>query len=452
MKPKAAQETPYLPLGPFKLRLPFIHYRLEKVEFIQGLIIGATALSMMYYIMDYIGLSEELAYSVVIFEVMLYLLHGLLGDPVVPGWITAALPLVLGYLDGFQPGVERVHAMMALQLLVAGIFLFMGMTGLARRFVHLVPNALKGAILMAAPVSVLNQQLKADGTLHTHPFSLIIGFLFLVIIMYSTFYQKWRKQSRLLDLIGQYGNLFPYLLAMLVGVLVGELAAPALTLGTLIKIPDWSGVIHQVSVFAIGVPSLNLFIQAIPLAFMIYIIAFGDFITAKSLVKDAMAERQDESIDFDENRSNLISGIRNLLLGLLMPFPPFAGPLWAGIMVSTTQRYKEGKQAMQTLFGGLVSFRIGTLLCVLLVPISSFMQPVFSVAGAITLLFQGIVSGRIGIDYCHNDLDRLIAPFTAVIIALAGAGWGLLAGITLHVLLGNFSARTGQAETDERSL
>ena len=31
---------PYIPLGPFQLRIPGVHYRIEKVEFFQGLILG----------------------------------------------------------------------------------------------------------------------------------------------------------------------------------------------------------------------------------------------------------------------------------------------------------------------------------------------------------------------------------------------------------------------------
>ena len=33
-------ELPYIPFGPFQIRLPFIHYKIESVEFIQGLILG----------------------------------------------------------------------------------------------------------------------------------------------------------------------------------------------------------------------------------------------------------------------------------------------------------------------------------------------------------------------------------------------------------------------------
>ncbi len=33
-------ELPYIPFGPFQIRFPFIHYKIESVEFIQGLILG----------------------------------------------------------------------------------------------------------------------------------------------------------------------------------------------------------------------------------------------------------------------------------------------------------------------------------------------------------------------------------------------------------------------------
>ena len=87
-KAKRANELPYIPLGPFQWRIPGIHYRVEYVEFFQGLILGATALSSIPYLTDNLGLPYELAWSCVIIEVFMYMLHGWLGDPVVPGWIT----------------------------------------------------------------------------------------------------------------------------------------------------------------------------------------------------------------------------------------------------------------------------------------------------------------------------------------------------------------------------
>ena len=89
------------------------------------------------------GLPYELAWSCVIIETMLYMLHSLLGDPVVPGWITPTLPLTIVFLEGFPMGKERIQAMIALQMLVGLVFIFMGITKLADKFVHAVPNSVR---------------------------------------------------------------------------------------------------------------------------------------------------------------------------------------------------------------------------------------------------------------------------------------------------------------------
>lgn len=107
------KELPYILLGPFQWRIPGIYYRIEKVEFFQGIILGATALSSIPYMTDCLGLPYELAWSCVIIEVFLYMLHGWLDDPVVPGWITPTLPFTLVFLEGFEQGPERIQALIA---------------------------------------------------------------------------------------------------------------------------------------------------------------------------------------------------------------------------------------------------------------------------------------------------------------------------------------------------
>lgn len=64
---------------------------------------------------------------------ILYILHPTFGDPLFPGWITPAIPLVLGYAAGFQPGIDRIHSIIALQLSMAIIFTLMGVTGWAKK-------------------------------------------------------------------------------------------------------------------------------------------------------------------------------------------------------------------------------------------------------------------------------------------------------------------------------
>lgn len=431
------KELPYIPLGPFQWRIPGIHYRIEKVEFFQGIILGATALSSIPYMTDCLGLPYELAWSCVIIEVFLYMLHGWLGDPVVPGWITPTLPFTLVFLEGFEQGPERIQAMIAVQLLVAFLFIFMGITKLADRFVRLVPASVKGGILLAAPITVIQGQLAEDSQLMIAPVATLVGTFLLAFLSFSPFCEKKRKTIKILDVMAKYGNLFPYLLAMLFGILLKELSYPELELGTIIRIPDFGEIFNTVSIFAVGVPSLSVFLKAIPLALICYVLAFGDFVTSETLVKEAQESRDDEYIDFNSSRSNLISGLRNLILGIFAPFPPLSGPLWVGMTVSVAMRYREGEKAMKSLIGGMSSFRMATFLSVILIPIVSFMKPIMGVGSAITLLFQAYVCARIGMEYCKSNTDKSIAGVMAAVLAFKGSGWALLVGILMNLALSN---------------
>lgn len=431
------KELPYIPLGPFQWRIPGIHYRIEKVEFFQGIILGATALSSIPYMTDCLGLPYELAWSCVIIEVFLYMLHGWLGDPVVPGWITPTLPFTLVFLEGFEQGPERIQALIAVQLLVAFLFIFMGITKLADRFVRLVPASVKGGILLAAPITVIQGQLAEDSQLMIAPVATLVGTFLLAFLSFSPFCEKKRKTIKILDVMAKYGNLFPYLLAMLIGILLKELSYPELELGTIIRIPDFGEIFNTVSIFAVGVPSLSVFLKAVPLALICYVLAFGDFVTSETLVKEAQESRNDEHIDFNSSRSNLISGLRNLILGIFAPFPPLAGPLWVGMTVSVAMRYREGEKAMKSLIGGMSSFRMATFLSVILIPIVSFMKPIIGVGSAITLLFQAYVCARIGMEYCKSNTDKSIAGVMAAVLAFKGSGWALLVGILMNLALSN---------------
>ena len=431
------KELPYIPLGPFQWRIPGIHYRIEKVEFFQGIILGATALSSIPYMTDCLGLPYELAWSCVIIEVFLYMLHGWLGDPVVPGWITPTLPFTLVFLEGFEQGPERIQALIAVQLLVAFLFVFMGITKLADRFVRLVPSSVKGGILLAAPITVIQGQLAEGSQLMIAPVATLVGTFLLAFLSFSPFCEKKRKTIKILDVMAKYGNLFPYLLAMLIGILLKELSYPELELGTIIRIPDFGEIFNTVSIFAVGVPSLSVFLKAVPLALICYVLAFGDFVTSETLVKEAQESRNDEHIDFNSSRSNLISGLRNFILGIFAPFPPLAGPLWVGMTVSVAMRYREGEKAMKSLIGGMSSFRMATFLSVILIPIVSFMKPIMGVGSAITLLFQAYVCARIGMEYCKSNTDKSIAGFMAAVLAFKGSGWALLVGILMNLALSN---------------
>lgn len=432
------EELPYIPLGAFQLRIPAVHYKLEKVEFIQGMIVGATAMSAIPYMTEYLGLPYELAWSCIILETFLYILHASLGDPVIPGWITATLPLTLAYLTTYEIGKERIQAMIALQILVGAVFLFMGITKLAEGFIRNIPPSIKGGILLATPITVLQAQMSDGGQLKTYPVAVGVGALFLAVISFSKRYQELRGKYKVLDVIAQYGNLFPYLIAMVIGIIAGELMLPSVEIGTFIKLPQFGEMFRTVSVFGVGFPGIRMFINALPLALICYVIAFGDFVTSESLVREAKEERDDEIIDFNSSRSNLVCGVRNMVLGIFAPFPPLSGPLWVGMTVSVCIRYKEGKKAMKSLLGAMGSFRLGTFISVICIPVVTLLKPVFPVGAGITLIFQAFVCARIGMEYCKSDLDKSIAAIMAVVLAMEGSAWALLVGFGLNLLLSNW--------------
>ena len=216
-----------------------------------------------------------------------------------------------------------------------------------------------------------------------------------------------------------------------------EIATPVVTGENMIKLPEFSNIISQISIFGVGVPSFRYFIDALPLALVCYVIAFGDFITSETLIKEASEVRKDEIIDFNSSRSNLVSGIRNIILGILAPFPPLSGPLWVGMTVSVSMRYKEGKAAMRSLLGGMASFRLATFFSVICVPVVMFFKPLFPVGASITLIFQAFVCARIGMDYCKTDRDKMIAGVMAAVLAVRGSAWALGVGIALNILLSN---------------
>ena len=149
------EESPYTPLGPFKLRLPFYHYRFELPDYLQGLLMCAVDLAAIPLMMQLLGMPFEAALAIVILNGLLYLLHHLLGDPVIPGWITPAIPLLMAYVSTFPEGVDRVHALIAFQMMLGVLALGLGVTGMASKVVRLIPSAIKAGVIMGAGLAAI---------------------------------------------------------------------------------------------------------------------------------------------------------------------------------------------------------------------------------------------------------------------------------------------------------
>ena len=153
---KYGEEQPCWKAGIFKIRLPFIHYAWSFPEMIQAVFMCATCLGAIPVLTEVLGVSYEVALSMVIINGFFYNLHILLGDPVVPGWITPAIPIITAFLqDGYAIGPERTQALIAMQLILGLIFLVFGITGIGGKMVHLVPNSVKAGVLMGGGVAAV---------------------------------------------------------------------------------------------------------------------------------------------------------------------------------------------------------------------------------------------------------------------------------------------------------
>ena len=436
LKRELGSEQPSWKLGVFRVRLPFVHYRFESSEALQAILMCATCLGAIPILTSVLGIPFELAWSMVIINGLLYNMHALLGDPVVPGWITPSIPLTIAYLTQFEMGPVRIQALIALQLLVAFTFLFMGITGLAGKLMRIVPDSIKSGILLGAGFAAIIGEFAVEkGRFNLYPFSIAIGTLLSYFLLFSERFKEMRKNHALVNLFGKYGMLPAIFASIIIAPLCKELPFPNIEVGSFIKIPEFSNILRQVSVFGVGFPNVDLFVKAIPMAIMVYIIAFGDFVTSGALLKEADRVRTDEKIDFNSNRSNLISGIRNLIQGILIPYVPLCGPLWAAVSAAVFERYKEGREGMDSVYSGVGTFRWMTFICVSIVPIVSLVQPTLPVALSLTLLVQGFVCTRLAMTICKDHIDMGIAGVMAAVIAVKGAAWGLGVGIILFLLL-----------------
>lgn len=436
LKRELGSEQPSWKLGVFRVRLPFVHYRFESSEALQAILMCATCLGAIPILTSVLGIPFELAWSMVIINGLLYNMHALLGDPVVPGWITPSIPLTIAYLTQFEMGLVRIQALIALQLLVAFIFLFMGITGLAGKLMRIVPDSIKSGILLGAGFAAIIGEFTVEkGRFNLYPFSIAIGTVLSYFLLFSERFKEMRRKHSLVNLFGKYGMLPAIFASIIIAPLCKELPFPTIEVGSFIKVPEFGNILSQVSVFGVGFPRIDFFVKAIPMAIMVYIIAFGDFVTSGALLKEADRVRTDEKIDFNSNRSNLISGIRNLIQGILIPYVPLCGPLWAAVSAAVFERYKEGREGMDSVYSGVGTFRWMTFICVSIVPIVSLVQPTLPVALSLTLLVQGFVCTRLAMTICKNHIDMGIAGVMASVIAVKGAAWGLAVGIILYLLL-----------------
>lgn len=433
MKRKYGEEQPYIKAGIFKVRIPFVHYRFELPDYFQGLLMCAVCLSAIPMLQEYLGMSFEVAMAVVSLNGILYCLHVFLGDPVVPGWITPAIPLLLLYIKGFEMGPERVQALISFELTLGVLAFVLGITGLGKKLISIIPNAMQAGLIIGSGLAAVIVVFDTGQRFDSFPITISVCVGIAFYLLFSNHFKSISNKNKVLRIIANLGVLPVVLLAVVVGPLVGEAVWPTIEWG--INKPAFGELFSEWTFMGVGVPPLSMFISGLPMVFSTYIILFGDMIQSKALLDDAAKQRPDEKVDYNPSRSHIIFGLRNIIMSIFGPDVTMCGPLWAAMQVVICERYKKGEKAMQSIHSGAGSFRFGTLTGYFLLPIISLVKPILDVAMALTMLIQGFVSVKVGITKAKTMNDLGIAGVMAAILATRGAAWGLAAGIILCLLV-----------------
>lgn len=446
LKREHGEEHPYWPLGPFKLRLPFIHFRWEIPETIQALVMFVIAMGMIPLLEQYLGLPYEVALAYVVVCGVGFMLPPLLGVPFIAGWITPAIPVVLLFLSDFTPGPEAIRAMVALQLVVTAIFLIMAVTRLGSKLVNNVPDSIKAGILLGAGIAAISGEISEGGRLYNTPISLGIGGLVTLYVLFSLSFRDLTEKYRWARNIAAYGMVPGMLVTMAIGWGMGEYPLPTVEWG--VAVPDFSGIWAYLP-FTVGLPGIELLIAAIPTAIIAYIIAFGDIIVGQSLIKRADHLRPDEQIEVNVDRVHLITGLRNLMHSLLAPYPGLAGPLFTGAMATVAERYRYGRKAMDTIYGGASVFWIVGFLALFMLPLITLFRPVLPIALSITLLITGYLCIAVAVEQIKNATAMGVAGIMGVVLATHGAAWGLGVGLVLYFMVEHRLRGAREAEEQE---
>ncbi|WP_220359361.1 hypothetical protein [Alkalilimnicola ehrlichii] len=228
----------------------------------------------------------------------------------------------------------------------------------------------------------------------------------------------------------------PFLVAYILGLLIGEVEVPVIEWGfTVIPVGE---ILRDYSIFGLGLPPLEYFVAAAPLALAAYIIAFGDILVVDSLFKNADAVRKDEKLIFSPKRNSVIVGIRNLFHGLFAPFLSLSGPAWTGGQALVINRYMNNpRKTMDSYWGGAASLYWGMTIALVLVPVVSLLKPGLNIGMALTLLIQGYLCGYLAIEMLEgkSNLQRGIAIIVGAVLATKGAAWALGIGLVLWLVL-----------------
>jgi len=437
--------------GPFTLRIPFIHIKFRAPEFLQGLVIsGATAFAAAPLGMN-LGLTfdEAIALSMVA-GILISSGPIIFGEPMAPGWVTPAVPIVIGALlaagmYGVETDVEGVYKynpdtfrfMAAMCFEFTALILFLGLSGLGKVLVEWIPNGLKAGIILGAALAAFYQVFYVDiAQFEKAPVSLTLAIVLCVITTFSNPFKKLAARNKFFEIIGSLGLLPGFVIAGLAAYFLGELT---FEIEWGFAIPAIGSLIEKTSPLYLGMPTMEMFKDAIPLVLIGYMLLFGDLVTATEVLKDAQKHRDDEMLPIDLNRSHLSVGIRNLIASIINPFFPTQGALWTGVHVVVAEQWKKGPKQMPSIFDGIGSYYLmGIPFLYFVLPFVTLMQPLMFMALTLTLILTGFACAYIAMAIPKKNSEMATALLIAFFITFYSAWVGLIIGLLLSVLVDGF--------------
>lgn len=420
-------------VGLFRIRLPFIHFKISPPEVVTGLMNACTSYGALAVLITSLGLDPAVAWALVVFETAMYTLNWLLGEPSICGWITPAMAIIVVFLESLDPGVARLQMLTAIQLELGILFIILGATGLSKKLNTMVPPAIKAGIVMGAGVNAVAVRLKTGGAIDTVTIGCLAGLVVVFMLMFSKRIRKYMDTNKVVAILGNYSFLWAVIALLIAGGVAGEFDFQ--WSGEIIKVPDFMGLFAVVSPLFIGFATdPGVWIAALPYAIVAWVIAYGDFVTVQQL--GLQAARDDEYIEFDPNRTNVICGIRNVILSLFAPYPALAGPLSAPYCVATYARYKQsGRQGMDSIYDGSGTNLLFTVLGLFVYPLYEASLAASAALLVVVLLIQGWLCSQIAFGLVRDDLDKGMTGMIAGFIVARGGGVGFLAAIVLYLLI-----------------
>jgi hypothetical protein len=428
--------------GNLMIRIPFVHYRIEYQDFIQGAILSCVPLGITAAMIKFLGIPIEVAVLMVVINNFLYLLHTSFGDPSIAGWITAGIPLYISYLTGFDPGPDRIKALIALQVLVGLIFLVLGVTGITRKIIQHFPVSMRAGILLGAGIAslarVFNPGQPFIGKMPTA--FLIAGFLsFFVLFSFRAL--EFRKKYGWFAWIAGFGIAPGFVVGYIVGLVTGEIPPPKGVFDHVFIQAPVGKMMDAFSMFGVGMPSASMWLAAISLDIVAYVLAFGDIIVLEALLEDSAKARPDEEVPFSVSRNHIITSIRNIVQGIFMPYLPLCGPQWTGGQALVVNRYKYSTPDQEpSYWGGATSIFWGMSIAMVFHPWVQVILPAKMIGFGLTLLIQGYLCVYIAFAMCKNNVQRGIAGVMGTVLVTANyiKLWGnpFWSGPTLALIIG----------------